>query len=71
MKINISESKITALFDAIDFTVSPYLEEVNGDEGIAEFKENYPWLYELCMTYDDILKECPDDIKMNYEFYGL
>lgn len=71
MKINISETKVCQLFDAIDFTVGSHIENINVDEGIAEFKENYPWLYDLCMVHDNILQECPDEIKNDYEFYGL
>lgn len=70
--VTIPDEKIEALFNAIDFVVSPYLEEIeDGEEGIAQFKENYPWLYDLCQAHDAILKNCPGETWSDFEFYGL
>jgi len=66
------EILISAL-TAMRFNLNPYLDYVETEEECTTFREDYPHIADLCDSYDKLLMQLPEEIRIenDFEFIGL
>lgn len=69
--VNVPLWVVVKLLNSIAYVAEPYLDDVQTDEDCTDLKINHPYIADLCEAYDRLLMECSEELKKDYEFFGL